>query len=90
MELKDQPPSDKAIFYNDKGRLFNSALLYGHEWTLMLFDLLTFAFVDSLEQDFVLAGVFTYLVTKILIIFRNKFRRKSISIKTLADGRFLI
>ena len=56
----------------------------------MLFDLLTFAFVDSLEQDFVLAGVFTYLVTKILIIFRNKFRRKNISIKTLADGRFLI
>ncbi|XP_015775238.1 PREDICTED: meckelin-like [Acropora digitifera] len=77
MELKDQPPSDKAIFYNDNGRSFNSVLLYGHEWTLMLFDLLIFAFVDSLAQDFVLAGVVTYLVAKILIIFRNKFGRKT-------------
>ena len=48
MELKDQPPPDKAIFYNDNGRSFNSVLLYGHEWTLMLFDLLMFAFVDLL------------------------------------------
>ena len=77
MELKDQPPSDKAIFYNDNGRSFKSVLLYGHEWTLMLFDLLMFAFVDSLAQDFVLAGVVTYLVAKILIIFRNKFGGKT-------------
>ena len=90
MGLKDLPPPDKAIFYNDNGRSLNSVLLYGHEWTLMLFDLLTFAFVDSLAQDFVLAGVVTYLVAKILIIFRNKFGRKNITIKTLVDERFLI
>ena len=56
----------------------------------MLFDLLMFAFVDSLAQDFGLAGVVTYLVAKILIIFRNKFGRKNITIKTLVDERFLI
>ena len=54
----------------------NSVLLYVHEWILMLFDLLMFAFIDSLAQDFVLAEIVTYLVTKILIIFRNKFGRK--------------
>ena len=90
MELKDLPPPDKAIFYNDNGGSFNSVLLYGHEWTLMPFDLLMFAFVDSLAQDFVLAGVVTYLVAKILIIFRKKFGRKKITIKTLVDERFLI
>ena len=52
MELKGPPPSDKAILYNDNGRSFNSVLVYGHEWTLMLFDLLMFAFVDSFAQDF--------------------------------------
>ncbi|XP_044181403.1 meckelin-like [Acropora millepora] len=92
MELKDQPPSDKATSYHDNGRSFNSVLLYGREWTvtLMLFDLLMFAFFDSLAQDFVLAGVVTYLIEKILIIFRNKFGRKNITIKTLVDERFLI
>ncbi|XP_044170194.1 meckelin-like [Acropora millepora] len=92
MELKDQPPSDKATSYHDNGRSFNSVLLYGREWTvtLMLFDLLMFAFFDSLAQDFVLAGVVTYLVAKILIIFRNKFGRKNITIKTRVDERSLI
>ena len=82
MELKEPPPLD--------GCSFNSVLLYGHEWTLMLFDLLMFAFVDSLAQDFVLDGVVTYLVAKILIIFRNKFGRKNVTIKTIVDERFLI
>ena len=92
MELKDQPPSDKATSYHDNGRSFNSVLLYGREWTvtLMLFDLLMFAFFDSIAQDFVLAGVVTYLFAKILIIFRNKFGRKNITIKTLVDERSLI
>ena len=90
MELKELPPPDKAIFYNDDGRSFNSILFYGNEWTLMLFDLLMFAFVDSLAQDFVLAGVITYLVTKALIILRDSFGRKNLTRKTLVDERFLI
>ena len=80
MELKEPPPLD--------GRLFNSVLLYGHEWTLMPFDLLMFPVVDSLAQHFVLAGVVTDLVAKILI--RNNFGRKNITIKTRVDKRFLI
>ena len=90
MELKELPPPDKAIFYNDNGRSFNSILLYGNEWTLMLFDLLVFAFVDSFAQDFVLAGIITYIVTKLLIMLRNKFGRKNLTRKTLVDERFLI
>ena len=90
MELKELPPLDKAVFYNDDGRSFNSILFYGNEWTLMLFDLLMFAFVDSLAQDFVLAGVITYLVTKALIILRDSFGRKNLTRKTLVDERFLI
>ena len=90
MELKEPPPPDKAIFYNDDGRSFNSVLLYGNEWTLMFFDLMMFALVDSIAEDFVLAGVITYLFTKVLIIVRDKFGRNNLTRKTLVDERFLI
>lgn len=90
MELKEIPPPDKAIFYNDDGRSFNSVLFYGNEWTLMFFDLLVFAFVDSFSQNFVLAGIITYLAMKILIIMRDFLGRKNLTRKTLVDERFLI
>ena len=90
MELKEPPPPDKAIFYNDDSRSFNSILLHGNEWTLMFFDLMMFALVDSIAEDFVLAGITTYLLTKALIILRDKFGRNNLTRKTLVDGRFLI
>ena len=89
-ELKELPPPDKAIFYNDDGRSFNSVLFYGNEWTLMLFDLLVFAVMDLASKDFVFAGIFTYLVTKFLTILRDNLGRKNLTRKTLVDERFLI
>ena len=90
MELKDLPPPDRAIFYNDNGRSFNKVLFYGNEWTLMLFELLVFAAVDLISEDFVLGGVLTYIISKGLAIARNTFGRKNLARKTLVDERFLI
>ena len=90
MELKEVPPPDKAIFYNDDGRSFNSILFYGNEWTLMFFDLLVFATMDLIYPNFVFAGVMAYLFSKGLTIARNTFGRKNLTRKTLVDERFLI
>ena len=90
MELKDLPPPEKAIFYNDDGHSFNSILFYGHEWTLMLFDLLTFAAMDFIYPDYVLAGIMSYLLSKIVMLLRNKLGRSNLTRKTLVDERFLI
>jgi len=90
MELKDLPPPEKAIFYNDDGRSFNSILFYGNEWTLMLFDLLTFAAMDLIYPDYVLAGIMSYVLSKIVMLLRNKLGRSNLTRKTLVDERFLI
>ncbi|KAL9962665.1 hypothetical protein ACROYT_G031787 [Oculina patagonica] len=90
MELKELPPPDKAIFYNDDGRSFNSILFYGNEWTLMFFDLLIFAAMDLIYPDYVLAGIISYLFSKALTLLRNSLGRKNLTRKTLVDERFLI
>ena len=90
MELKDLPPPEKAIFYNDDGRSFNSILFYGNEWTLMFFDLLTFAAMDLIYPDYVLAGIMSYILSKIVLLLRNKLGRSNLTRKTLVDERFLI
>ena len=83
-------PLDKAIFYNDDGRSFNSVLFYGNEWTLLLFDILFFALVDFIATDYVLAAVLTYIASKIISAARNSFGRRNLARKTLVDERFLI
>lgn len=89
IEVREQPV-DKAIFYKDDGKSFNTVLFYGNEWTLMLFDLLFFGIVDYISTNYVLAGVLTYFMSKILVIVRDSFGRKNLARKTMVDQRFLI
>ncbi|KXJ16794.1 Meckelin [Exaiptasia diaphana] len=89
IEVREQP-LDKAIFYKDDGKSFNSVLFYGHEWTLMLFDLLVFAVVDFIATDYILAGILTYIISKVLAAIRDSMGRRNLARKTMVDQRFLI
>ena len=40
-------------------------LLYGHEFSLTVFDMMIFIFVDLFAQDFLLAGIVTYFVGEV-------------------------
>ena len=40
-------------------------LLYGHEFSLTVFDMMVFVFVDLFAQDFLLAGIVTYFVAEV-------------------------
>ncbi|EDO36269.1 predicted protein [Nematostella vectensis] len=89
MEVREQP-LDKAVLFNDDGRSFNCVLFYGNEWTLLLFELLFFAFCDYFATDFILAGVLTYIVITVLAKIRDIFGRRNLAKKTMVDERFLI
>ena len=48
---------------SDKGSFaFTSVIFYGNEWSLLLFDMLLFAIVDLIAQNYVLAAIITYII----------------------------
>ena len=51
----------------DTGHSFDALLLYGHEFSLTIFDILVFSFVDLLVQDYLIAAIITYFVGKVCI-----------------------
>merc|ERR1712013_301232 len=63
IEFQDMVAGDKAIFYQDNGHSFDAVLLYGHEFSLTIFEVLVFCFVDLLATDFLLAAIVTYVVS---------------------------
>jgi len=65
LEFQDASVTDKAVFYTDKHLSFSSVLLYGHEFSLTFFDLVLFIFVDVLAEDFLLAGIVTFIVGEV-------------------------
>ena len=65
IEFHDTSITDKAIFYKDSGHSFDALLFYGHELTLITFDIMVFSFVDLFVQNFLLAGIVTYFVGKV-------------------------
>ena len=80
-----------GIFYNDDGRSFTSILLYGQEWSLLLFNLLLFLIVDWLSGwNAILAGFVAYMAEIIITSVRDSFGKKNLAAKTMVDERFLI
>lgn len=80
----------QSIFYHDNGHSFDKVLFYGHEMTLLIFEILLFNIIDLIWQNFVLDGILTYIIIKLIIIIRNGAGRKNLAKKTLVDKRFLI
>ena len=52
----------------DKGHSFDALLLYGHEFSLTIFDILVFSFVDLMVQDYLVAAIIAYFVGKVIRI----------------------
>ncbi|XP_061531241.1 meckelin-like isoform X1 [Phycodurus eques] len=82
-------PIDRSIFYNDGAHSFSDVLFYGHESTLLSFDTLFFCVVDFACQNFVLAGLLTYIQQTMFQKIRAFFGRKNLVYKTQVDARFL-
>lgn len=83
-------PQAKGVLYNDDSRAFTNVFFFGHEWTLLLWEVLFFAIVDYAATNFVLAGVLTYLQSRVVKSIREIFGKKNLAKKTLVDERFLI
>ena len=90
IEFQEGLASEKAIFYTDNGHSFDSVLLYGHELSLTIFEVLVFSFTDLFMSDFLVSALVTYLVTKLITIIRYNLGRRNLATKTLIDRRFLI
>ena len=45
---------------------FDSVLLFGHELSLTIFDMMIFLFVDLFAEDFLLAGIITFFVGEVI------------------------
>ena len=87
----EESTAEKAIFYSDGGgHSFDAVLLYGHEFALTVFDIAVFLFVDAFAEDFLLAGIVTYLTAETVKIIRDFAGRRNLARKTLIDKRFLI
>lgn len=55
-----------ALFcISDNGHSFDAVIYHGHEFTLVLWDLLMFCVADFASNDFVLAAAVTYVVDKV-------------------------
>ena len=83
-------PGEKAVFYADTGHSFDRLLLYGHEFSLTVFEVLVMSFIDLFVQDFLAAGIITYFVSKLVTLVRYTAGRSNLANKTLIDRRFLI
>ena len=89
-EFYDVSVSDKAVFYSDNGHSFDSVLLYGNEFSLTMFDMMVFLFVDLFARDALLAGIITFAVAELFKLLRGFLGKKNLAHKTLIDSRFLI
>ena len=90
LDAELQGTLDKGIFYNDDGKSFTNMLLYGVEWSLLVFDILFFAIVDLASTNFTLAAVLTYFADAVIVEVRDSLGKKNLARKTLVDERFLI
>ena len=72
IEFQDTSISEKAVFYKDSGHSFDALLFYGHEFSLIIFDIMLFSFVDLFAQDFLLAGIVTFFVGKVKLKSRSQ------------------
>jgi meckelin len=84
-EIKQLP-----IFYKDPQFEIQSIFYLGYEFTLLLFNIITYATFDVLTGSTLISIVITYTFDKIFSSYRNWLGERNISSKTFIDDRFLI
>lgn len=78
-------------FYNDDSRAFSEVLLYGQEWSLLIFNLFLFMVIDwASNWNIILAAIITYFVDIAIVTIRDTMGKKNLADKTMVDERFLI
>ena len=90
LDMELTSPLEKGFFYKDDTKSFTSALLYGVEWSLLLFDMFMFAVVDMAATSYVLAALLTYFMDVLILTARDTLGKKNVARKTLVHERFLI
>lgn len=84
-------PFENSFFYNDEHRSFTSILMYGQEFTFLVFYLFLFIMVDWLSNwNCILAAVVVYFVDVIFVTARDYFGKRNLANKTMVNERFLI
>lgn len=78
-----------SIFYEDPGYTFVSVILYGCEWDLMLFNILTFTTMN-VWYGTIVAALITYIMDNVFVIVRGSFGQQNVATKTMVDDRFLV
>ena len=75
----------------DDGSSFGNVLFYGHEFTLVTFDVLVFCVIDLAGvNNTVLNGLIVWLIGWLVDILRENVSSRNLAKKTLVDERFLI
>eukprot|EP00731_Ephydatia_muelleri_P007668 Em0004g6a len=83
-------PVDTSFLYNDTSFSFDSILFYGKEWMLLQLDILVFAVVDLVAQNYVLAAIVTLAISLVTKQVRDSAGSRNLSQKALIDNRFLL
>ena len=83
-------PIEACFLYPNDSNCFSHLLYLGCESTLILFNLLTFQFWDTITLNTIAACFLTYCTDRILFWIRKVWAKHNIARKTLLDKRFLI
>ncbi|CAF3802666.1 unnamed protein product [Rotaria magnacalcarata] len=78
------------FLYVDNEKTFTNILFCGEQSTLVIWNMITFLFIDILAQNYILAAILTYVIDFIVVGIRNSFGRNNLSKKTLIPKNFLI
>ncbi|KAJ8042251.1 Meckelin [Holothuria leucospilota] len=90
LDMEFYDPMDKGFVFNDDGHSFDQVIFFGHESTLLLFELLLFCVVDLIFQNYLMAGIVTFIASMFVSKIRGSLGRYNLAKKTLVDERFLI
>ena len=82
----DQP----SVFFTDRDFYYTRVMFLGRELDLLLLNVLVYSLVDLLLESTIISVFVCYLVEVFVCALRQLWGQRTISRKTLIDGRFLI
>jgi meckelin len=91
LDVEFEEQSEMGFFYRDPRQSFQKLLYYGHELSLLVFEILFFGLMDLAMQNYLFDGAILYLLMEIFVrMTRQAAGRMNLAKKTLVDKRFLI
>ena len=78
-----------SIFYPDPDYAFVNTVLYGCEWDLMLFNVLSFS-VMNIWYNVLISALVAYTMDMVLVAVRGNLGKQNVASKTMVDSSFLV